>query len=178
MRTLVGGVEMRNRLTHMWWLSIGWDISGAELPPEEQGVQLHTVLPSPRFQCWKRSLHNIWLWKSVENRTFQVRWKASGNPDVLLKTCKTHLFADTYSGLRHRDGDYGGSRDTQGKTELCEGWRDSHHYPCVEASSCTVYRWVPSFYLEPFPHNDKAEFALAWWTPLTWSWLLPQKPPN
>lgn len=105
--------------------------------------------PTPGSSAKKRSPRKTWLWKLVGILAIQVKWKAAGNPNILLKGLHTDSLTHRYSPWAPAEGQQlrRGQRHT-GKDWVMwlqsKSWRVSHHCPFVESSSGAACRQAPS----------------------------------
>lgn len=169
--------------THMCQLSIGRDISAAEVPPwGAKGPS--SILGSPAHNpCMrKKTPQNIWLWKSEVIPSLQVRRKAARNPGIFFKG-PADKHPPSHSPWALAEGqNLGVSRGKWRETELCGSSGGAggmttivlvlspslmqlagrHHLSCDELS----------------PNVAESESALAWWILLALPWWLPETPPH
>lgn len=72
------------------------DISAVEVPPEEQGIELHTKLPSPEHLCQKEVSHNFWAVKTSRDYVGErLRAVRDGSTDLNMLGHKL-TYSQTY----------------------------------------------------------------------------------
>lgn len=74
--------------THMWWLSIGRDISATEVP---RAPEPRALVPGRRVPT-TASCENKWRFRQI-----LLRWRAAGNPGAFLKGLYTGSLARKHS---------------------------------------------------------------------------------
>lgn len=149
----IGGVEKWNGLATKQYVAIETleGYLGYKVPPRGAKHPSSHQAPCPEHQFWKKTSHNICLWKTVEILSIWVRRKDAGNPGVLLKDLltdfpnpKCSLWATAERWWLRRYQKHTG-RDQVVWLLQNEGWRNSCHCSCVEPSSPAAYREMPSF---------------------------------
>lgn len=153
-----GSHKMGWLYTHVWWLRIWSDISVTGVSPERWWISAST--PGSLGQSTgarKRGPRNNKLWKPVGIACIQVRWKAAGNPGIMLKGQHTNSLAGTQLNSSRETGDRNGIEE---ETKLCGCRANAREMAAVVPFAWSIGAIFPL--LIPAPITLKCESALEW----------------